>query len=403
MPPKIPERSSSKRKAADSITHDRNKLQKDRVTVTQKGDKTSQVSRALVLLFKTSRRGLAVDTRPVQRPSGRQIRFKKALQRRTESRNDKKEFRCPVTKAWWDARLMRAAHLVPWRTGQEVMTMIFGAKADGELFAATNGIFMYNIAQKLFDEGLLLIVPNLPQSATLAQFRLWHVSEPKEYKIRIPDKTNDKVILPINQLTSEKTWVSLDNTKVEFPGDWRARARYLYYAYIQSILRQSWRPVLQSKDKYANALKEELGRPYWGTIGGYMKSEQIAAMVAEMGPSFNGLMEASHREQSTGSGAAEDKDPIALAAAIEHIAAKVAREIELGADEHTDEEEIEEGEEESEEESEDSEGDSDEGGEEGGEVVEVEVDEEGSEEEAEEDEKGETDDDEDDEWEGFED
>lgn len=84
---------------------------------------------------------------------------------------------------------------------------------------------------------------------------------------------------------------------------------------MQANLCQSWRPDLGGEGQYVDSLKAELGKPYWGTVSGpcslplvspicqnhldilssaaslikqYMHEEQIASMVAEMGPTGSG-------------------------------------------------------------------------------------------------------------------
>ncbi|KAL8905289.1 MAG: hypothetical protein Q9207_002722 [Kuettlingeria erythrocarpa] len=286
-----------------------------------KGGKSSSLGRAFVQLFTTSRRALNVDTSSGARNKSVQYNFRKALESVTATDADGLAFKCPITKLWWDKPFMKAAHLFPHKTGQDIMVALFGSDAEGELFAPCNGILMVATAEELLDKGLLLIVPDLPHDAGLAQFQLWHSLDVKEYKILIPDKENTLIKRPFNRGSSpEQSWATLHNTKVEFHGLWRPRARYLYYTYMTAMLRQSWRPNLAGEGQYVENLKGELGKPYWGTIAKYLHESQIASMVTEMGHTFDGLLDAYDLQQ--GQPNQREEDPIALAAASSHIAGR---------------------------------------------------------------------------------
>lgn len=53
-----------------------------------------------------------------------------------------------------------AAHIFPWKQGQETMTKIFGEEAKHEMFSINNGLLMSTPAENKLDKGLFVIVPS---------------------------------------------------------------------------------------------------------------------------------------------------------------------------------------------------------------------------------------------------
>lgn len=170
---------------------------------------------------------------------------------------------CPITGSYHQELSMVAAHL-SYRHGQDTMDSIFGRNATSELFSPYNGILMSNQAESFFDKGYYVIVPQVSATPSSQEIKDWHKVEPKNYQIRVlePD------IRAMNQFIGEtdRRWRDLDGEKVLFKGNFRPRARYLYFTYCMAILRKSW-----NKDKPTKALSDELGKPYWGTACRYIK------------------------------------------------------------------------------------------------------------------------------------
>ena len=95
-----------------------------------------------------------------------------------------KSFWCPVTCTWVHQENTTAAHIFPWKHGQETMTKIFGPEAEHEMFSAKNGILMSSIAETRMDKGLFVIVL-FANDESAAEVNAWHESEPKQYKLRV--------------------------------------------------------------------------------------------------------------------------------------------------------------------------------------------------------------------------
>lgn len=156
------------------------------------------------------------------------------------------------------------------------MDAIFGKNATPELFSPYNGILMSTLAELFFDKGYYVIVPQVSAAPSLPDIQDWHQVEPKNYQIRVLEPDTREM----NQLIGEtdRRWRDLDGQKFSFRGDFRPRARYLYFTYCMAILRKFW-----NKDKPSTALSDELGKPYWGTAGRYIIKNMLQGFVQELG------------------------------------------------------------------------------------------------------------------------
>lgn len=99
----------------------------------------------------------------------------------------------------------------------------------------------------------------------------------------------------MNQFIGEtdQRWRDLDGQKVLFRRNFRPNARYLYFTYCIAILRKSW-----NKDKPTTALNDELGKPYWGTTGRYIKKNMLQGFVQELGHDYEALLEGAISDSS---------------------------------------------------------------------------------------------------------
>ncbi|MCJ1285450.1 hypothetical protein MMC26_004790 [Xylographa opegraphella] len=127
---------------------------------------------------------------------------------------------------------------------------------------------MSSSAEQKFLKGFFIIVPLVEDEASPATVEAWIKSEPKRYKIRVINSEGQKM----------GKYTNLSKH--------RPRARYLYWHYCQTILRRSW-----VHQKTIIALNDELGKPYWGTPGPFMRKQMLLAFVEELGHSYDGLMD----------------------------------------------------------------------------------------------------------------
>jgi len=122
-----------------------------------------------------------------------------------------------------------------------------------ELFSPLNGLLISKAAEEKIDKGLILIVPDADHASD------WEATLPKAYKIRVLSKDAPGMDRYISAHT-HTTWAELDGRRLQFQSNHRPRARYLYFLYCSVILRRSW-----TVQKGGGVLKDELGRPCWGT------------------------------------------------------------------------------------------------------------------------------------------
>lgn len=92
---------------------------------------------------------------------------------------------CLIVAQYFDTDIMVASHIFADGHGQDAMDAIFGVTKQPELFSAHNGILMCKRAAKYFDQGLFVLVPDVPDNPSPAAIQAWHKNSPKEFKIRI--------------------------------------------------------------------------------------------------------------------------------------------------------------------------------------------------------------------------
>lgn len=166
------------------------------------------------------------------------------------------------------------------------MDAIFGKTKEPELFSPKNGLIISELIEKVFDSGFLVIVPQLPERPTKAQVAEWLVQKPRGYMTRIIDPTSKLFDQKIS-LGKEMRYKDLDKRPLKFRNNFRPAARYLYFHYCLQILRRAWKqPVEQSK----LALKNEVGKMYWGTPGRYLPRNMLLAFVEELGHEYDELL-----------------------------------------------------------------------------------------------------------------
>ncbi|KAK2754836.1 hypothetical protein FQN54_006729 [Arachnomyces sp. PD_36] len=187
------------------------------------------------------------------------------------------------------------------------MDAIFGKTSKAELFSPKNGLIISGTIKRVFDTGFLVIVPQLPERPTKLQIAKWLAQKPRQYMTRIIDPSS-KLMEHRLCLSTAVRFKDLDNRPLNFRNDFRPAARYLYFHYCLQILRRAWKqPVEQSKA----ALKNEIGKRYWGTPGRYLPRNMLLAFVEELGHEYDELLE--------GASCNKGEDMALLAAMSRHV------------------------------------------------------------------------------------
>ena len=210
---------------------------------------------------------------------------------------------CPITSSYHSSSAMTAAHLYPWKSGQNAMAEIFGEEATGELFSARNGLLLSTSAERYLDSGAIAFVPAIGDEPSSEQTEAWNAASVKEYKIRVL-RPKDKGMDELCAYSSNLTWKELENQPVTFQGEYRPRARYLYYAYCVALLRLAY-----SVEKKPVALKTSLGMKNWGATASYLRKSMVRGFVNAVGHDFDELMEDSLSDDE------DEPDPTILASA----------------------------------------------------------------------------------------
>ena len=299
-----------------NLRHKSCKKQAERLSI-EPCDRLKAWRRSWMQMFTTSRMGLDISTTGIgARDNSLQSRFRGELLEKMNANNPdpiENQVWCSVLSEWVASEHITAAHIFSHAHGQQLMDTIFEREDPeaGELFSPFNRILMYDLAEEKFDKGYFVIVPYVADGASPAEIALWHASEPKRYKIRVVDKTGHKMNTRINS-SSARVWNDLDGEEVTFKTDFRPRARYLYMHYCKTMLRRSW-----IKEKPIDVLRDELGKPFWGTPGPYLRRSYILAFIDEMGHEYEELLQGAMKENE---GEKEESvDPTALVAANDEI------------------------------------------------------------------------------------
>ncbi|RDL40123.1 uncharacterized protein BP5553_00102 [Venustampulla echinocandica] len=227
----------------------------------------------------------------------------------------------PVTGHWELAHHLHAASLYPWRQ-VESMDSIFGPGANADVFSPNNGLFLDEWVEKALDQGLIAFVPNVDLEANdkdlppadIAErnqrLRDWETAPKKEYRVAVLDFDNKLVHISRWRDGSDfKTLADLDGRPLKFHTNFRPRARYVWWTFMNAILQTAWR----QKQNEKNVLRQEVANAirYWGTCGRHVKKNMLRGFVDELGQDIDSILENYIEEDDTGD--TGDADPGAVA------------------------------------------------------------------------------------------
>ncbi len=283
----------------------------------ESGKPQKHLRRSYIKLFTTSTLGLGIkNTGAGSRASRDQSSFRAALfslaNQGPEPADD--AVWCPIAGSVWPETSITAAHIFAWSHGQEMMTSIFGERNPPELFSPYNGLLISKMAERMLERGHIVIVPRLSDRPSKKEIEKWQRSQIKEYQIRVVDPTGADMQKVIFGREDKRKWFELERQPITFYSDFRPRARYLYFLYCKTMLKRSW-------NAQTSALFDELGKPYWGTKGSFMKKGMLLAFVEEMGHEYEGLLEGAMEDSKK----AVQPDNSALFAANKQIISSVKK------------------------------------------------------------------------------
>ncbi|KAI0840245.1 hypothetical protein F5Y06DRAFT_251999 [Hypoxylon sp. FL0890] len=216
----------------------------------------------------------------------------------------------PVCGTWLRSEWVHAAHLYPSKS-IEHMDIVFGAGARDEIMTAANGLFLCPDIEDALELGYIAIVPDVrlepdtnEDPATDLHMRRqyvkdWEDSSPKEYKVIVLDKSNGlkkklKAMLNLPEAYNIKSVEDLDGRRLQFRTNFRPRARYMWWTYLNSLLNLSYR--YKSTRGIGVDKEVELGNRYWGTRGKYVKRNQLQSFVEHLGQDIESISSSSIME-----------------------------------------------------------------------------------------------------------
>lgn len=270
-------------------------------------------SSALQPLFTTSLLGIGPDRVGMGlRSKEERQRFRKDLidfyDAGYRKPNNPKELRTALlfdnaTGIHFNKYLIRAAPILPYKLGPDLMTVFFEEGSPEESTSAPNGLLLHCAVADAMEDGAIAIVPDLPFNPSPAEVATFNATNPKDYKWRVIDtdaESLDAMILPtVEQGASRAMEVlrvrDLDGRDVHFKNDARPRTRYCYFLFCSAILKWAWRFRCSAiKDRISMppvaVVESQLSKGVWAMLGSYMSESFLSALAAYLGmetPAFD--------------------------------------------------------------------------------------------------------------------
>ena len=171
---------------------------------------------------------------------------------------------CPIYKDWYFHKLVRAAHIVPYKLGYQTMGDLFGEEQRGHklMWSMGNGMIMHKHFEKAFDEFIFCLVP------------IEKPGEPDGWKIILIDegKRHEKV-------NAINTWDFYDGTELQFLNKQRPSHRFLYFHYFFCIYKS-----LQERTPGWQIAREKSGtKKIWATPGPYLRVSMLQKLATVIG------------------------------------------------------------------------------------------------------------------------
>lgn len=167
----------------------------------------------------------------------------------------------------WAHRVnVKAVQIFPLQYGQATMDYVFGKDAYRELNNALNGLFLSRDFKDRFDKYQVIIVPFDTHS------------DPPEYKWLVLNRN----LLDTPIITGWMTYGDIHEKKLIFRTDFRPRARYLYFHYLEAIRHHS-KTLRNDQPKIDFS---ELTNA-WCRSGSYIRENMIRAFIEDCGNDIN--------------------------------------------------------------------------------------------------------------------
>ena len=173
------------------------------------------------------------------------------------------ELWCCVTRGYHHEPYVRASHIVPWTLDPAVVDYIFGYGSAARMDTPDNCLLLHEYIERAFDNGNLVL---LPVDANERPLRRWKV------QVTNDSAWNRKIFSPM-------TLGDLNGRELAFKNDARPGARFLYYHFVMTLLRNKTNRQ-PGWEKYCVQLPT--GRPF-ATMGRYMRHSMLLALAKSAG------------------------------------------------------------------------------------------------------------------------
>lgn len=179
---------------------------------------------------------------------------------------------CPISRRELDPLLVKAAHIIPYSIGEANAAYLFGTRLDeghSVIWSAKNGLLLHSYLEKLFDDGRMVIIPDL--------------SEENEFM---------SVILSQDLLRDERPYPALNaphstihKRRLQFQTAARPGKRYLYVHTLLSLFRRKRFDVPGWEYDAPQVLSGQI----WATPGKWARKSMLQALALEFGDTWNGI------------------------------------------------------------------------------------------------------------------
>ncbi|KAK4082813.1 uncharacterized protein Triagg1_1703 [Trichoderma aggressivum f. europaeum] len=200
------------------------------------------------------------------RDADAQARFRKRVMNAYDAVHKDSEW-CVIAGRFFGPRDIKAAHIVGYNVGEPSARHLFGPPSDnnGHLMSDKNGIPMYDLYEKAFDDARLVIIPEVQPDGNPRK-GCWKV-----YCLDDPDTHEESTQVPVGR--------ELHGRSLKFRNDFRPSARYLYFAFCINILRRQRHKV---PGWWRDVFLEGPGK-VWATPGTYLRTSTLRRLAHQIG------------------------------------------------------------------------------------------------------------------------
>lgn len=199
-----------------------------------------------------------------KRSSAVQTEMRRSSIAKYESEKDapKGKLWCPISRDYYDAANMKAAHIIPRSLGPGLVDYVFGPGTCSRLDKSDNCLIIHKSVERLFDNGCFVLLPaNLTESPI------------KTWKIQMTNLSAQ------NSDMGRKFLADLDGERVMFKNENRPAARFLYYHFVVTLLRNK-RDRQPGWEIYCVELPT--GKPF-ATPGRYLRQSMLLTLAKSAG------------------------------------------------------------------------------------------------------------------------